>query len=98
MPTAPSGCTPSTCGASPVSPPPSRCPDAEPLSAVTRYFAHPERRPAVVTGASSGIGLATARALAARGHPVVLGGRRLERCRENAIEIAKEGFEAHPLR
>ena len=35
-----------------------------------RFAPHPERRPAVVTGASSGIGRATAEALAALGHPV----------------------------
>jgi NADP-dependent 3-hydroxy acid dehydrogenase YdfG len=62
---------------------------------VSRVIPHPERRPAVVTGASSGIGLATGRALAARGHPVVLGARREERCREIALEIAKDGGEAH---
>jgi NADP-dependent 3-hydroxy acid dehydrogenase YdfG len=49
----------------------------------------------VVTGASSGIGLATARALASRGHPVVLGARRAERCREIALEIGQGGGEAH---
>ncbi len=42
---------------------------------------------AVVTGASSGIGEATARSLAAAGFQVVLGARRLERLREIAAEI-----------
>jgi NADP-dependent 3-hydroxy acid dehydrogenase YdfG len=62
---------------------------------VSRFIAHPERRPAVVTGASSGIGLATAQALAGRGHPVVLGARRTERCQQFAREIAESGGEAH---
>ena len=62
---------------------------------MTRFIAHPERRPAIVTGASSGIGLATARALAPRGHPVVLGARRVQRCQEIALEIDKDGGEAH---
>src|SRR5438552_16572349 len=60
-----------------------------------RFEAHPDRRPAVVTGASSGIGEATARALAAAGHPVVLGARRADRCRSIADEIASEGGEAY---
>jgi NADP-dependent 3-hydroxy acid dehydrogenase YdfG len=47
-----------------------------------------EPRPtAVVTGASSGIGAATARALAAAGFHVVLGARRVQRCQEIADEI-----------
>lgn len=59
-----------------------------------RFDPHPDRRPAVVTGASSGIGAATARALAAAGHPVVLGARRLERCEAIAQEIETAGGEA----
>ncbi|HEY7948281.1 MAG TPA: SDR family oxidoreductase [Acidimicrobiales bacterium] len=62
---------------------------------MSRSIAHPERRPAVVTGASAGIGRATARALAGRGHPVVLGARRLARCQEAAVEINDSGGEAH---
>jgi short-subunit dehydrogenase len=62
-----------------------------------RFDPHPERRPAVVTGASSGIGAATARALAAAGHPVVLGARRVEACDALAGEIAAEGGEAVAL-
>jgi NADP-dependent 3-hydroxy acid dehydrogenase YdfG len=49
--------------------------------------AESERRTAVVTGASSGIGEATARALAAAGFEVVAAARRLERCEKLAEEI-----------
>lgn len=55
----------------------------------------PQERPAVVTGASSGIGEATARALAAAGHPVVLGARRLDRCEQVAEQIAATGGTAY---
>lgn len=62
-----------------------------------RFAPHPERRPAIVTGASSGIGRATAVALAAAGHPVALGARRVERCEEAATQIRDSGGEAVAL-
>lgn len=55
---------------------------------------HPELRPAVVTGASSGVGRATARALAMRGHPVVLGASRVSECEGVAAAIRADGGEA----
>jgi NADP-dependent 3-hydroxy acid dehydrogenase YdfG len=58
------------------------------------FAEHPERRPAIVAGASSGIGAETARALAAVGHPVALGARRVETCEELAATIRAEGGEA----
>lgn len=62
-----------------------------------RFDPHPDRRPAVVTGASSGIGRAVAIAFGAAGHPVALGARRLNRCEAAAAEIRAAGGEAVAL-
>ncbi|WP_067814548.1 SDR family oxidoreductase [Nocardia inohanensis] len=61
---------------------------------MARFAPHPDRRPALVSGASSGIGAATAEALAELGHPVVLGARRLEQCEMLAAKIRDNGGEA----
>ena len=53
-------------------------------------------RTAIVTGASSGIGLATARALVAEGARVALGARRTERLDEIAAELG-DGHVVHAL-
>jgi len=64
---------------------------------MARFEPHPQRRPAVVTGAGTGIGRAIAVGLGAQGHPVVLGGRRVERCEEVAQGIRDAGGEAVAL-
>jgi NADP-dependent 3-hydroxy acid dehydrogenase YdfG len=47
----------------------------------------PESRTALVTGASSGIGAATVRSLAAAGFDVIAAARRVERCEEVARKV-----------
>ncbi|MBF6210951.1 SDR family oxidoreductase [Nocardia puris] len=59
-----------------------------------RFEPHPTRRPALIAGASSGIGAATAVALAELGHPVALGARRVELCEELAGKIRADGGDA----
>lgn len=63
-----------------------------------RFDPHPERRPTIVAGASSGIGAATAVALAEQGHPVALGARRVEICEELADKISADGGTAYAHR
>jgi NADP-dependent 3-hydroxy acid dehydrogenase YdfG len=57
-------------------------------------YAQPARRPAVVTGASSGIGAATALRLGQAGFPVALGARRTDKLDEVAARIREDGGEA----
>lgn len=59
-----------------------------------RFSPLPDRRPAVVAGASSGIGAATAIELAGRGFPVALGARRVEKLDELVAQIRSDGGEA----
>jgi len=62
-----------------------------------RFDPHPARRPALIAGASSGIGAATATELAARGFPVALGARRVDKCEDLAARIRADGGEAVAL-
>src|SRR6476620_3330606 len=64
---------------------------------MARFEPHPARRPAIVAGASSGIGAATAVEMAAHGFPVALGARRVEKCQEIVEAIRADGGEAVAL-
>ncbi|MDX1871034.1 SDR family oxidoreductase [Mycolicibacterium sp. 120266] len=59
-----------------------------------RFDPLPDRRPALVAGASSGIGEATAIKLAANGFPVALGARRVDKLQEIVEKIRADGGEA----
>lgn len=59
-----------------------------------RFDPLPDRRPALVAGASSGIGEATAIRLARNGFPVALGARRVEKLEEIVGKIRADGGEA----
>jgi NADP-dependent 3-hydroxy acid dehydrogenase YdfG len=59
-----------------------------------RFEPLPKRRPALVAGASSGIGAATGIDLAAHGFPVALGARRVEKLDELVSQIRGAGGEA----
>jgi NAD(P)-dependent dehydrogenase (short-subunit alcohol dehydrogenase family) len=57
-----------------------------------------EGKVAIVTGASSGLGVAIAQGLAEAGADVALGARRLDRLRETAKSITATGRRAHVVR
>lgn len=58
------------------------------------FIPHPERRPVLIAGASSGIGAATAEWFGAQGCPVALAARRVDRLQELAEKITAAGGEA----
>ncbi len=52
-------------------------------------------RAAIVTGASSGIGLAIVRVLGSEGHAVTMASRRPDKLREAVARLSSEGLEVH---
>lgn len=59
-----------------------------------RFAPHPDRRPTIIAGASSGIGAATAVELAGLGFPVALGARRVEKLAALVEQLRADGGEA----
>jgi NAD(P)-dependent dehydrogenase (short-subunit alcohol dehydrogenase family) len=57
----------------------------------------PVERAAIVTGASSGIGLAIARVLGQEGFAITVAARRPEKLEEAAEGLAEEGFDVHAV-
>jgi NAD(P)-dependent dehydrogenase (short-subunit alcohol dehydrogenase family) len=55
------------------------------------------RRAALVTGASSGIGLAVARVLGEAGHGLTLAARRADKLDDAARDLECDGFAVHPV-
>ena len=55
------------------------------------------QRAAIVTGASSGIGLALARLLGREGHALTIVARRAEKLERARAELAAEGFDVHAV-
>src|SRR5918992_5446408 len=58
---------------------------------------HSPRRAALITGGSSGIGLAIARALGEDGYGVTVSARRPERLEDAARQLADEGVDVHAV-
>jgi NAD(P)-dependent dehydrogenase (short-subunit alcohol dehydrogenase family) len=57
----------------------------------------PAQRAAIVTGASSGIGLAIARVLGQEGFAITVAARRPEKLEQAAKGLAEEGFDVHAV-
>ena len=65
------------------------------VSTTTRKGAQMAERAAIVTGASSGIGLAIARVLGREGYAVTMAARRPDKLEGAVAELAGEGLEVH---